>query len=356
MDSVTHLVAGALTPLAFRSAPKTRVTILFGIICGEFPDIDVIAGASAANILSFHRGPTHALMAQPLFALLLALIFHRLIKKGDTSGTWSFAKTWSVALLALLIHLFLDCMTTFGTQIFLPFSDFRVALPAMFIIDLAMTLPLIVVLVAILTKGGLSATAPAPEHTRVRLARGALIWLVTYPLLALCLNYGLAAHLAKEYARPGNPEGIARVELMPEPFAPLNWKMVGIAPDTFSMGRFFLLNPGGKISLTAHTRPGGLFTTARESIPLFPIFEAFTTYMTESVAQDGEYVVHTFADVRYETTLPDLLAALGRNDRVFLMQVRTRNNAIVGYRFLHRGNDAATTPWAAVSQEAANAG
>ncbi|MCC8194307.1 MAG: metal-dependent hydrolase [Deltaproteobacteria bacterium] len=355
MDSLTHLVAGALTPMAFKNAPKTRMMILFGIICGEFPDIDVIAGKTPEAILAFHRGATHALAAQPLFALLLALVFHRLIKKGDAAGTWTFAKTWSVALAALLIHLFLDSMTTFGTQIFLPFSDLRVALPAMYIIDLAMTLPLLAVLGIILAKGGLSPANPAPEKARTRLARGGLVWLVAYPLLALGLNYGLASHLTREYAGRGNKEGITRVELSPEPFAPLNWKFIGIAPDAYYMGRYFLLSPGRDIPLTAYARPDGLFEKAREAIPLFRLFDKFATYAFETVGKDGSDTVHTFADVRYEATLPALMNALGRGDGIFLMQIKTRDGDLAAYRFLYRGRDAATTQWEPVPKAMADA-
>ena len=356
MDSVTHLLAGALTPMAFKRAPKTRMMLLFGIICGEFPDIDVLAGKSAENILAFHRGITHALVVQPFFALLLALVFHWLVKKGDRSGKWTFINTWSVALLALLLHLFLDCMTTFGTQIFLPFSDFRVALPAMFIIDLSMTLPLLAILVVILAKGYLSPASPASEKTGLCLSRAGMAWLIAYPILALTLNYTFATQLTKEYARPGNPEGITQVELTPEPFAPLNWKAVGIAPDRYYMGRFFLPAPGRDIQLTAYTQPGALFKDAQETIPLFRIFKNFTTYTFERVTHEGEYTVHTYADVRYETTLPDLLKAVGRSDSLFLMQLKTHEDAIIAYRFLHRGNEAATTPWETVVQGKTNAG
>jgi hypothetical protein len=46
MDSLTHLVAGALTPLAFRGAPKRAAVVAFGICAGELPDMDVFFGAS----------------------------------------------------------------------------------------------------------------------------------------------------------------------------------------------------------------------------------------------------------------------------------------------------------------------
>jgi inner membrane protein len=135
-----------------------------------------------------------------VFALILALIFHRLLKKGDANNTWTFAKTWAVGLLALYIHLFLDCMTTFGTQIFLPVSNYRVALPAIYIIDLAMTLPLFSSWICILRRGG----SKAPAARRTPIARGSLAWLFAYPLFALCLNYTAAHALEKRYATAGN--------------------------------------------------------------------------------------------------------------------------------------------------------
>ncbi len=358
MDSVTHLVAGALTPMAFKNAPRTRVMVLFGILCGELPDIDVIVGKSPEAILAFHRGITHSLAAQPLLALAMALIFHRLIKKGDADGSWTFAKTWFVALLALLIHLFLDCMTTFGTQIFLPFSDIRVALPAMYIIDLSLTLPLIAALLFILYKGGLSPVSPAPEKTRLRFARGALCWLFAYPGLALCRTYALAADLASRYARPGNERGIVSVELSPEPFAPLNWKVIAIAPDTYYMGRLSLLHPAGEMVFTAYDRPDpALWETLRHDIGLFRLYGQFVTYPFLTVNPDGDGgEIDTFADVRYEATMPELMAAVGRADGIFLMQAKRKNGRVTAYRFLYRGRDAATTPWEPVTAENRHAG
>lgn len=342
MDTVTHLVAGALTPFAFRNAPKTRMLTAFGMIAGEFPDIDVVAGRSAEAVLSFHRGITHALIVQPAFALLLALVFHRALKKGDASGMWTFGKTWSVALLALAVHLFLDCMTTFGTQIFLPFSDFRVALPAIYIIDPFLTLPLLAVWFVILRRGG----SGAPAERRAPLARRALTWLCVYPLGCLALNFGVTAYLEKIYAAPGNARGITRVELSPEPFAPLNWKVVGIARDTYFMGRFFLPRPGRGLEFAAYERVNPeLWDRLQREASLFSMYAKFAAYPFQTVDSDLDDARYTFRDVRYEATLPKLANAVNRNDGLFLMQAKIRDGALQAYRFLHRGREDGSTPW-----------
>lgn len=357
MDTVTHLVAGALTPMAFRDAPKTRLLTLFGILCGELPDIDVIAGRSPEAILAIHRGITHSLVVQPLFALGMALLFHRLIKKGDSKGAWTFFHTWAVALLALCIHLFLDCMTTFGTQIFLPFSEFRVALPAMYIIDLLLTVPLLAAWFVILRHGG----SRAPESSRLPLARTALLWLLCYPLAALAINYTAASNLEARYAAPGNARCITRVELSPEPFAPLNWKAVATAPNAYYMGRFLATMPGRDVSFTAYSRVDRtLWESLRADIPVFFLYADFVTYpyQQKTVQPDGSILL-TYADIRYESTLPGLMAAVGRSDGIFLMQVRENSEKKASaWRFLYRGKDAATEPWVSLPPKgsAASAG
>lgn len=345
MDTVTHLVAGALTPLAFRDAPKTRAAVIFGIVCGEFPDIDIIAGKSPEAILAIHRGITHSLFMLPLFALLLSLLFHRLLRKGDAGNTWTFAKTWLVAFTALCIHVFLDSMTTFGTQIFMPFSHYRAALPAMYIIDLLLTLPLLAAWLYIIWRGG----ARAPAEIRAPVARGALLWLFAYPLLALAVNYTAAHSLEKRYAAAGNERGITSVELLPEPFAPFNWKVVGIAPDAYHMASFFTPDWGGEIAFTPYRRPDAALTEKLlESVPLFPLYDAFATYIFTEERREGDETVLSLKDVRYEATLPGLFAAVGRGDGIFILQVRMKEGAPEASRFLYRGRDAATTPWTPV--------
>ena len=75
MDSLTHLVAGALTPLAFPHMPKRAAILGFGIAVGELPDMDVLFGVSPEALLMLHRGITHSLIWQPVLALVAVLPF-----------------------------------------------------------------------------------------------------------------------------------------------------------------------------------------------------------------------------------------------------------------------------------------
>lgn len=234
MDSLTHLVAGALTPLAFRHTPKRAAVVAFGMIAGSLPDIDVLFGGSPEALLSLHRGVTHAFFWQPLFVLILVLPFYFWLRRhplpfrrpgagqaglagspGPTDragladraeladraapGGFTFGRIYVVALAATCIHIYLDCMTTFGTQALLPFSARRVALPAMFIVDLLLTVPLIILLVAALRQppeaapalSGKSAEAvqsPVYSARARRLARFGLAWALLYPLASLGVN------------------------------------------------------------------------------------------------------------------------------------------------------------------------
>ena len=76
MDSLTHLVAGALTPLAFPGAPKRAAVLGFGIAVGELPDMDIFFGSTPEALLVLHRGFTHALVWQPLLVLLAVIPFY----------------------------------------------------------------------------------------------------------------------------------------------------------------------------------------------------------------------------------------------------------------------------------------
>ena len=130
--------------------------------------------------------------------------------KRDTPGRWPLPLVWLFFGGLILLHIWLDCITTYGTMIFLPFSAERVRLNGVFIIDLLLTLPL------------LAAAWLALRRATVRPARLALCWLVLYPCCAIGLNSPPCRRLPRRTGRAG-PE-VERLVVLPDAFSPVYWR------------------------------------------------------------------------------------------------------------------------------------
>lgn len=373
MDSLTHLVAGALTPLAFRGMPKRAAIIGFGIAAGELPDIDVFFGTGPEAMLTLHRGITHALAVQPLFVFLAVLPFYLWMRKRPLPAfpqapSPGIAQLWLVALVASLVHIYLDCMTTFGTQILLPFSSARIGLPAMFIVDLLLTLPALAMLVAALRQAPETTAAGALAGGKSRrIARVALLWIMLYPLAALGINAATVAALgpaltAEAAAQSGMETapplpGENRLSLLTEPFAPVVWKAVVDQGRQYAMRPVCLVNSDNNAQdwlYLAKPEPL-LYDELKQQHPLFGMFEAFSPDMVQmplpaddtGPGDSGEQLFgYAFTDLRYVVHPASTAAAAGRGDGHFILQASvTEAGKLVALRFLERGNDAAHTPW-----------
>ena len=139
MDNLTHSLTGALAAKLIEttfpalaeepSAQRKKFWLLVG--SANIPDIDVVLGLLGDPILAIqhHRGLTHSLLFAPIFALLPAMIFFKLGKLKNLKILWIYGLT------GILVHIFFDLITPFGTQLFAPFSTARFSLDLMFIID-----------------------------------------------------------------------------------------------------------------------------------------------------------------------------------------------------------------------------
>lgn len=243
MDSLTHCVAGSLTPFLFAKAPKRAALILFGAFAGQLPDIDAFfSSGTPEGLMAIHRGVTHAIVWQPFLMLAYVVPWYIFFccQKEQTPPPLSNAaqspssfrpSLWllcGIALFAQYIHLFLDSVTTFGTQIFLPLSSYRVALPGMFIVDFFLLIPLLLLVIFAWRKSP-SFSSPWSSKTRT-LAHIGLAWLILYPLGNLGINHALTLAYAKEYAV--SPR---QVTVFTEPFSPFVWKKVVWQGDTCLM-------------------------------------------------------------------------------------------------------------------------
>lgn len=115
--------------------------MVWGLFFGTLPDLDVLVYPYLDRVaqLYWHRGISHSILLMVLASLLFAKPLswlHR--KRGVTAkeAGWFVFLAWST-------HVLIDVFTTYGTQVFEPFSDQRVAFNNLFIIDLFFTLPLL---------------------------------------------------------------------------------------------------------------------------------------------------------------------------------------------------------------------
>lgn len=161
MDTVTHGLTGWLIA---RAVPdeigKKKATA--AVIAGSLlPDADHVASLLGSEAyLRLHRGISHSFAGVAVTSLLIALLLYRFGKWKDLK------KLYLLALLGQLSHIALDLLNSYGTQIFQPFSDARVSLDLLFVVDLLFTG--IVVAGIVLSRG-----RPAP-------ARAALAVLTLY--------------------------------------------------------------------------------------------------------------------------------------------------------------------------------
>ena len=156
MDSITQFVLGAAigeatlrrTQPAGRRALTWQAAWLGGLVA-TLPDLDVFTRPflTGPQALASHRGITHSLFFCTLASPLLAALFKKLFRRYDID-----LRQWTLFVwLALNTHWMLDCLTTYGTQIFQPFSNYPVNIGSVFIVDPLYTVPLfLAVLVSIL--------------------------------------------------------------------------------------------------------------------------------------------------------------------------------------------------------------
>jgi len=94
------------------------------------PDLDVFFPGHGLEGLVTHRGFSHSLLGVAIGAVAVAWFAQKLKLKH-----LSFSQLYVAAIFGMLMHKFFDVVTTYGTLVFMPFSDYRVALDVLFIID-----------------------------------------------------------------------------------------------------------------------------------------------------------------------------------------------------------------------------
>lgn len=133
MDSITHLVSGALIGEAIAGKQLKKKAMAWGALAQTLPDVDVISSLwmePAQNLLA-HRGITHSFFFVIVAAPLLAWAATKMIR--NSSMTFN---RWIVLFgVEMTVHLLLDSLSTYGTGWLEPLSHYRVSFETVFVAD-----------------------------------------------------------------------------------------------------------------------------------------------------------------------------------------------------------------------------
>ena len=150
MDSLTQIVLGAACGEIALGKKIGNKALLFGAIGGTIPDLDVFIGGwlygNEIDAMAFHRGFMHSILFAVLGSFLFGWITFKLYNTGKRVGTTTLKNWIWLFFLSIFTHPILDSFTPYGTQLFLPFSDYRVAFNNISVVDPLYTLPFLLCL------------------------------------------------------------------------------------------------------------------------------------------------------------------------------------------------------------------
>lgn len=311
MDSVTHLFVGAAVAAACVPAAHRRAALLAGAALNTVPDLDVIPlhffEADPVANMTWHRGPTHSLLLLvPLALALWAWLWSRGGRVAEAPQRWLAA-----IVLGLCTHPLLDAFTVYGTQLLWPLPLRPAMWASLFIIDPAVTLPLLVA-VAVAAVAGARPVAGRALATGLALTTAYLVWSVAAK--------GLVEREVDHWLAGTGLEDAPRFSV-PMPFQTLLWRVVVMTPQGFLEGERSLVADRGPI-----------------------VFRAYGSDVAALAAMDGDAGVQ-----RLRWFAHDFLKAEEREGRLVLSDLRMGAEPDYSFRFVVAERDGAA--WRAVPIE-----
>ncbi len=230
MDSLTQVTLGAAVGEAVLGRQLGNRAIVWGAVFGTLPDMDVVLSPfqDSVQFLVHHRGLSHSLLAVAVVSPLLGWLFTKWYQRAVSYPRWLL-----FFLLVFLTHILLDCCTTYGTQIFAPFSDVRVAWNNVFIIDPLYTLPFLACVLACLF-------FERTSRWRRTINAAGLILSTAYLGLTLVHKQAAEANFAAALERQQIP--VSRMMTCPTPLNSILWCAVAETEGGFHVGFYSLFD------------------------------------------------------------------------------------------------------------------
>jgi len=145
MDPLSQGIVGMTASQVVSNRKEIVLASFLGFFSGMAADLDIFIRSDHDPLLflEFHRQFTHSIVFMPIGGLICATVFWYLINAVAKRHTLTFARTYLFSTAGYATHGLLDACTSYGTQLFWPFSDQRVAWNNISIIDPLFTLPLL---------------------------------------------------------------------------------------------------------------------------------------------------------------------------------------------------------------------
>jgi inner membrane protein len=149
MDPLTQGLVGAALAQSAAKPNETRIAAAVGAGAGLLADADVLIRSSTDPLLTleYHRHFTHSIFFVPLGALIAAVILWPFLR-----SRLAFSRLYLFAFLGYALSGVLDAFTSYGTHLFWPLSDERIAWNLIAIVDPAFTLVLLAAVLVALIK------------------------------------------------------------------------------------------------------------------------------------------------------------------------------------------------------------
>lgn len=243
MDSLSQIVLGAAVGELMLGKKIGNKALLIGAIGGTIPDLDILFNplfSDEITKLQIHRGYSHSIFVHLLLALPFAWLTHRIFTKEITFKYWYL--TWY---LLFFTHVLLDACTTYGTQLFLPFTDYLVGFNNIAVIDVFWTLPFMFLLIVCMF------------FRRTNKWRFRWAWIsMTYALAYMAYTFVNKSIVTNKFAEELDRKGIRGVELYtsPDMFHNFLWSGIAVSQDSIYLGEYSLLQEEEEVDWIVYPR------------------------------------------------------------------------------------------------------
>ncbi len=298
MDSLSQIVLGAAVGEAVLGRKIGNRAMMWGAIAGTIPDLDVVSNLWLSEIegLAAHRGISHSILFSVIGAVVLGYAVHALygskyhrqiaivtqsilfllisgglIYLGAVSSPLvpsilavavlalgyrfikrryvtrpidlpdASVKDWIVLfLLGLITHPILDCFTVYGTQLFAPFSNVRVAWSTISVADPLYTTPFLGCLIT-------ASFISRERKLRSIVNWAGIIWSCSYLLFTAVNKQYITDIFATSFAE----QGIEYDKMLAAPtiFNNILWHGVAKTDSTIVFGKYSWFDSDKKVHL-----------------------------------------------------------------------------------------------------------